>query len=344
MLGFYTVDMDSNQPTLQYSVVRWVIYGLAILHLVMSLIWLGMFAWDWGPIIIYKGEKKAQEKLRQINKARIKEGKEPLTSRHTIFHKIGYLLSDNWLIYRFVYIAFSVLGIWAPSYFCFHLLDLSIQNAQIRNVLKAVTTNGRSILLTGLLVLMIVYCYAMLAFFQFRDFVTDPLYCNSLWGCLATTFFIGVRSGGGIGDILMHIPFEPESGFWPRFFFDFSFYIIIIVILLNVVFGIILDTFGQLRDERDAFETDIKTKCFICGVQANTFQQKALGFEYHIKREHNMWNYLFFFVHLDEKNKDEYTFAEEYVSSKKAKLDASFFPTGTAISILGQEEKEDGEE
>jgi hypothetical protein len=47
---------------------------------------------------------------------------------------------------------------------------------------------------------------------------------------------------GGIGDVLAPVAFDPENGFWGRFFFDFSFYCIIVVILLNVVFGIILDT------------------------------------------------------------------------------------------------------
>ncbi len=35
-----------------------------------------------------------------------------------------------------------------------------------------------------------------------------------------------------------------------RLIFDLSFYIIIILIGLNIVFGIIVDTFGELREER----------------------------------------------------------------------------------------------
>ena len=35
-----------------------------------------------------------------------------------------------------------------------------------------------------------------------------------------------------------------------RFFFDVSFFIIVTTIGLNIVFGIIVDTFSELRDEK----------------------------------------------------------------------------------------------
>lgn len=40
------------------------------------------------------------------------------------------------------------------------------------------------------------------------------------------------------------------SGIRIRFFFDISFFIIITTIGLNIVFGIIVDGFSELRDER----------------------------------------------------------------------------------------------
>lgn len=47
-------------------------------------------------------------------------------------------------------------------------------------------------------------------------------------------------------------------------FFDTLFNIIILVILINIVSGIIIDKFGELRQmENDRME-DIEDKCFIC--------------------------------------------------------------------------------
>lgn len=55
-----------------------------------------------------------------------------------------------------------------------------------------------------------------------------------------------VRSGGGIGDILEPDEFHKPSG-W-RTVFEMSFYLVVVVFLLNAIFGIIFDTFGHLRD------------------------------------------------------------------------------------------------
>lgn len=46
-----------------------------------------------------------------------------------------------------------------------------------------------------------------------------------------------------------------------------------------------------------------------------------------------MWNYLYFFIHLNNKDKDEYTAAEEYIYEQRQKGKIEFFPIGRAISI-----------
>jgi len=112
-------------------------------------------------------------------------------------------------------------------------------------------------------------------------------------------------------------------------------FIIIVIILLNMVFGIILDTFGQLRDEKAAIEEDIQSRCFICSVSSDVFQRQSFGFKHHSKVDHNVWNYLYFFVYLDHKDHDEYTSAEEYVAEKRASKNdrISYFPISRAIAL-----------
>lgn len=63
---------------------------------------------------------------------------------------------------------------------------------------------------------------------------------------------LGLRAGGGIAD-MMYSPSEKDSSneYMERFFFDLSFKIIVIIIMLNILFGIIIDTFGELRDAKN---------------------------------------------------------------------------------------------
>jgi len=53
--------------------------------------------------------------------------------------------------------------------------------------------------------------------------------------------------GGGIGEGLAS-PNISDENFTERFWFDILFFILLIVLLLNIVTGIIIDTFAQLRD------------------------------------------------------------------------------------------------
>lgn len=50
------------------------------------------------------------------------------------------------------------------------------------------------------------------------------------------------------------------------------------------------------------------------GLNRSAFDNKAVTFEHHVKKEHNMWNYLYFIVLLNKKDPTEFTGAECYVS------------------------------
>ena len=47
--------------------------------------------------------------------------------------------------------------------------------------------------------------------------------------------------------------------------YDLLFFFIVIIIVLNLIFGVIIDTFADLRSEKQKKEEILKTTCFICG-------------------------------------------------------------------------------
>lgn len=49
------------------------------------------------------------------------------------------------------------------------MLDILIQSETLRNVIYSVTKNGKSILLTGMLTVVIVYLFAIVGYLIFRD-------------------------------------------------------------------------------------------------------------------------------------------------------------------------------
>lgn len=47
--------------------------------------------------------------------------------------------------------------------------------------------------------------------------------------------------------------------------YDLLFFFIVIIIVLNLIFGVIIDTFADLRSEKQQKELILKNTCFICG-------------------------------------------------------------------------------
>ena len=50
-----------------------------------------------------------------------------------------------------------------------------------------------------------------------------------------------------------------------RVVYDLLFFFIVIIIVLNLIFGVIIDTFADLRSEKQQKELILKNTCFICG-------------------------------------------------------------------------------
>lgn len=59
------------------------------------------------------------------------------------------------------------------------------------------------------------------------------------------------------------LPQDPN--FFGRVVYDLSFFVLINVIILNLIFGVIIDTFADLRSEKNAKDENLRNTCFICG-------------------------------------------------------------------------------
>ncbi|VVD05656.1 unnamed protein product [Leptidea sinapis] len=293
------------------------------------------------------------------------------------------VITDPELLYHGVYLVFCFLGICChPFFFSVLLLDIVYREETLLNVMRSVTRNGRSILLTAVLALVLVYMFSIVGYMFFRDhfLVTvdrlddddDPRFnadqcgdepsnkylagadgscgasagggrfvsvggalrersCDSLIMCIVTTLNQGLRNGGGIGDIL------------PRVVYDLLFFFVVIIIVLNLIFGVIIDTFADLRSEKQQKELILKNTCFVCGLNRSAFDNKTVSFEEHIKSEHNMWHYLYFMVLVRVKDPTEFTGPESYVHSMIKSNNLDWFPRLRALSLMGGGEGEGGE-
>jgi len=156
--------------------------------------------------------------------------------------------------------------------------------------------------------------------------------CETLIMCIVTTLNYGLRNGGGIGDVLRS-PSSRETLYPARVMYDMMFYFIVIIIVLNLIFGVIIDTFADLRSEKQMKEEIIKNTCFICGLERKAFDNKKVTFEEHIQNEHHPWHYLYFIVLLKVKDPTEFTGPESYVHQMVKDRCLDWFPRLRAMSL-----------
>ena len=208
------------------------------------------------------------------------------------------------------------------------------------NIFKSFTEKFSSLCACLLFTYLILYVYNYIAIFYMRDvfdlgevmvyesedFISEP-FCHSSIQCFLILISYGTRAGGGIGDVLPIISYKYDlKMFLVRFIYDMTFFIIIIMIMGNVTFGLIVDTFGALRDETDAYENDRNNKCFICQIGKDGCLLKNIDYEAHIKNDHNLWNYVYFLTYLQINNPNDFSGIENSVWEKLEDQDFGWIP------------------
>ncbi|KGL80765.1 Ryanodine receptor 2, partial [Tinamus guttatus] len=247
--------------------------------------------------------------------------------------KLGVVFTDNSFLYLAWYMTMSILGHYNNFFFAAHLLDIAMGFKTLRTILSSVTHNGKQLVLTVGLLAVVVYLYTVVAFNFFRKFYNKSedgdmpdMKCDDMLTCYMFHMYVGVRAGGGIGDEIED-PAGDEYEIY-RIIFDITFFFFVIVILLAIIQGLIIDAFGELRDQQEQVKEDMETKCFICGIGNDYFDTVPHGFETHTLQEHNLANYLFFLMYLINKDETEHTGQESYVWKMYQERCWEFFPAG----------------
>jgi len=209
-----------------------------------------------------------------------------------------------------------------------------------------------------------------------KDYNVNAARCDTIWKCFLVTVDMGLRKGdigGALEDIQWRdiVPgtFIEECDSPPgleymgclgvggddvgpfiflRIIYTSTFFIFINTILINIIFGVIIDTFGDLRAQNQAMAEEMEQRCFVCGLERYKFEINSTdgnGFGKHIRDDHNMWIYLYFIVYLYRKNVDEQTGFESYVFDRLNEIDSqgevhhklapdvSWFPCNEAMAI-----------
>lgn len=273
------------------------------------------------------------------------------TERVNVFHGLNMIvntskniLQEVLLSYYICFAVFAILGaLLHPFFFAFHLFDIMIGNKTLLSVVKSVWRPKYSLFLTILMFVIFVYVFATFGYIYFADQYKNSLGrgFESIWDCFVLIMDKSFKYDGGIGSYLSKGNENADNNAseyiqldFKRLAYDNLFVILLMIIMINIVSGIIIDTFGSLRDEEKEYSENIKEFCFVCGYNREMLDkvsQNKNGFMDHIYKEHYQWNYLFYIAYILDKKETEYTGLESYLAHLIKRMDISWFPCHRAM-------------
>ncbi len=103
--------------------------------------------------------------------------------------------------------------------------------------------------------------------------------------------------------------------------------------MLNVINGIIVDTFQQLREESAVTYTRKHDVCFVCSFNRDIFEKKGFNFEEHKSYDHNILNYVHYILKVLSTDKHDLNSVDSYVLNLMMQGRTDFFPLKKSLSL-----------
>ena len=277
-----------------------------------------------------------EERINQMNDLEIHRVKEFLNSRNykKMFIYIRLIFNIK-VIYALLYMIVAVLGIvYHNFFFSFHLIEFIISQPILQYVFRAIIDPIAQLAYTFIFFFILIYFYSLIIFYYFQDIMPENS-CDSPVICMVFIYSNTFTSGGNLGNFIDEGGHENSEGNMVRYALDISYTIIMVGLTWQMVSGLIVDTFESLRGSREDKEDDMKSKCFICGLDKEKIEKYypgKEGFEKHLQ-DHSIANYFFYMFYLEDKESSEYSGLESYIKDKIDNESIEWFPKGTSLVI-----------
>ena len=253
-----------------------------------------------------------------------------------IFFQILKNKGDNILplIYEFIVCLLCILLKQGKMMYPFLLIPILYINKTLRNIILSIKMNIHSFTLAFSFAFIIMYLFSNLYFFFYNyDFEKEinyyeDNYCKTLTFAFLNALDSGLRARGGLGDSAKRISFSTnKSHYILRLILDDIFFFLIVIIMIDLVFGIVLRSFDKLQHINYKYQIDKTHHCFICNSKKENLEKIRINFNEHINITHNVWDYIEFLIKIKLKDETDVNPMNSYIFNKINKKDISFLPT-----------------
>ena len=214
------------------------------------------------------------------------------------------------------------------------LLPILFFNKTLKSIIISIRINFKQFFVTFFLIFLIIYVFSnVYFFFHNSDFNTEIDYhednlCRTLVFSFLNALDYGLRARGGLGDSAKRISYmKNRRHYLSRLLLDDLFFVLIIIIMIDLVFGIILNSFDELRHRNQKYKSDMINYCLICHSNKKSLENIRLDFNDHVNNIHNVWNYVEYMISLKLKDFHDLNAINQYVRAKMEKKDITWLPT-----------------
>ena len=319
------IDESINKYGLMYNFIN---YGFAILNVLFILSWVTV------KLPLYY----IFDKFKYMEEKKITREEDLTFLRKMYISIIQTILGRDYinsLIYMFIISLIGAIMGRGEIIYAFILLAIIDLNKTLKGIAISIKEKGSDLVASFLLLAFIVYFYTNLGFFFFNDHFEADIendikdnYCLSLSFCFLTNFDAGIRARGGAADQMVRISFERNtSSYFYRLFHDISYFLICIIIMIDLTFGIVLGTFSEKREEERKHDNDKINHCFICHITREIIEKKRENFNIHREQKHNMWNYVEYMIYLKFSDWHELSTFNSFAKINLEKKNVCFLPS-----------------
>ena len=159
---------------------------------------------------------------------------------------------------------------------------------------------------------------------------TEAEVCKTYSECFFDMMNSGIRGGGGMGFGIKKIE---QKGFFIEFFLEMVNFILVSLVFMNMITGIIVDSFGSVREKKNEDNEIKENTCYICSLHREKFEKNGIKFENHKEQEHNVINYFNYIYKVEKTDDSELNSLDYQVMQSYKNKRTDFFPINTCLSL-----------
>ena len=310
------------------NITRNIFFGVTFVETIFAfLILMTYISSNWSNYFYYEISESEKEELYKseeekwydfgendyiyINLDDYEEMRKKINIFSRVFSFIVNIIKDAKLFYHLIILADCLIALISKNYkfLVLLLVEIIIHSDTLICIVKSFWLPKRQLITTLILFYLIAY-YFFIFVYLFIPHHLPTRDCFKFSDCFFTLCDQTIKNSNGIINYLIEDGLYITNTLYqnPRFWIDNLFAIIDLMLVLQMVCGIITDSYISQKNEKDKFINNKNKICFICGLgkpELIKYYENEQGFEEHIKVDHYLWNYMFLIFNVSKKKFDD---------------------------------------